>query len=138
MSFEKLLPKPDADSRPFWEGCKQHKLMFQECTACGEVRWPPSFICPQCHSPETRWIESGGRGTVYTYAVYQQAFHPAFKDKLPYVTAIVALDEGPMMITNLVGCPQESLACEMPVEVVWDDVSEEFSLPKFQPRPAEG
>jgi len=133
MPLHKLLPTPDADSKPFWEGCRDHKLRFQKCTACGEVRWPPSILCPRCHSQDTQWIESSGRGTIYTFVVYHQAFHPAFKEKLPYVVAVVQLEEGPMMITNIVGCPPESLECEMAVQVAWDDVSEEFSLPKFQP-----
>lgn len=133
MSNDKLVPTPDADSKPFWDGCREHKLLFQKCIACGDVRWPPSILCPQCHSRETQWIESNGRGTVYTYAIYHQAFHPAFMDKLPYVVAVVELDEGPMMITNIVECDHGALKCEMPVQVVWDDVSDEFSLPKFQP-----
>ena len=65
--------------------------------------------------------------------MYRQAFHPAFKDDLPYVVAIVQLEEGPMMLTNIVGCSHESPECEMPVQVVWEDVSDEFSLPKFRP-----
>ena len=131
-SMEKLLPKYDADSKPFWEGCREHRLMFQKCGACGEVRWPPSLICPHCHARETRWIESAGRGAIHTFAVYHQAFHPAFKEALPYVVAVVRLEEGPMILTNIIGSPPESLECEMPVQVVWEDVSEEFSLPKFK------
>ena len=65
--------------------------------------------------------------------VYHQAFHAAFKDKLPYVVAVVRLAEGPMLLSNIVGCPPESLACDMPVRVTWDDLSEEFSLPQFRP-----
>ena len=133
MSVEKILPAPDADSKPFWDGCREHRLKFQQCAACGEVRWPPSILCPQCHSQDTRWMEASGRGTIYTFAVYHQAFHPAFKGKLPYVVAVVKLDEGPMLLTNLVGRPPDSLACEMPVQVEWDDISEEYSLPKFRP-----
>ena len=133
MPNDNLVPTPDADSKPFWDGCRDHKLMFQKCGACGQVRWPPCILCPQCLSQETQWIEAGGRGTIYTFAVYHQAFHPAFQNKLPYVTAIVELNEGPMLLTNIVGCSPDSLECEMPVQVIWDDVSDEFSLPKFQP-----
>ena len=133
MSFDELMPTPDADSKPFWEGCRNHTLMFQKCAACGEVRWPPAILCPTCHSQDTQWIESAGRGTIYSYAVYHQVFHPAFKEKLPYVVAIVQLDEGPMLLTNIVGCSHESLECDMKVHVAWDDVSNGFSLPKFKP-----
>ena len=133
MSFHELLPVVDADSKPFWEGCREHKLRFQQCTACGLVRWPPGILCPKCHSLDTRWIESNGKGTIYTFSVYHQAFHPAFKEKLPYVVAVVELEEGPMIFSNIVGAPHESLECDMPVRVEWDDVTTEFSLPKFRP-----
>ena len=132
MSYNKPMPKPDADSKPFWEGCRNHQLMFQKCTACGHVRWPASILCPKCHSRETQWIQSKGRGTIYTYVVYHQAFDPAFKGDVPYVVAIVELEEGPMLLTNIAGCPHESLECEMRVQVTWEDVSDEISLPKFQ------
>jgi uncharacterized protein len=134
MSHDKPVPTPDADSKPFWEACRHHRLIFQKCTACDDVRWPPSILCPKCHCRDVQWIDSGGRGTVYTYAVYHQAFHPAFQDDLPYVVAVVQLKEGPMILTNIVGCPHESLDCGMPVQVVWDDISGDFSLPKFEPQ----
>jgi uncharacterized OB-fold protein len=133
MSGERILPMPDADSKPFWQGCYEHELRFQQCAACGEVRWPPSILCPGCHSQETRWIKASGRGTVYTFAVYHQAFHPSFKGRVPYVVAVVRLEEGPMLLTNIVGCPPEAVACDMPVQVAWDDLSEEYSLPQFRP-----
>ena len=134
MSIQDLIPIPDADSKPFWEGCREHKLRFQKCPSCGEVRWPPSILCPQCHERDTEWIEASGKGVLYTFTVYHQVFHPAFKGKTPYVVAIVELEEGPMIFSNIVGASPDSLACDMPLEVVWDDVTEDCSLPKFQPR----
>ena len=133
MAMPKPIPTPDADSRPFWEACRQHKLVFQKCNNCGHVRWPAAIICPQCHSQDCRWIESAGKGSVYTFTVYHQAFDPAFKDELPYVTAVVELAEGPMLLSNIVDCDRADLRCDMPVEVVWDDVSEDCTLPKFRP-----
>ena len=91
------------------------------------------MLCPQCLSRKAEWIKSGGMGTLYTFAIYHQAFHPAFAEKLPYVVGIVELEEGPMLISNIVGCSHDSLKCDMPVQVAWDDVSEECTLPKFQP-----
>ena len=91
------------------------------------------MICPDCHSSQTAWIEAGGKGTVYTYAVYRRAFHKAFKNDLPYVTAIVKLKEGPHLLTNVIGCDPDHVRCDMPVEVSWEDITEEFSLPKFRP-----
>jgi len=133
VSYKKPLPVPDADSQPFWEGCRKHRLRIQKCAECGQVRWPPSIVCPECLSQNTDWIVSGGRGKVYTYVVYHQAFHPAFEEELPYVVAVVELEEGPLILSNIVGCPHDFVKCEMPVEVTWEDITEEFSLPKFQP-----
>ena len=129
----RLVPTPDADSLPFWEACRDHRLTFQKCSDCGDVRWPPAFLCHECHSRDAEWIESGGRAKIYSYVVYHQAFHPSFKGRLPYVVAVVELDEGPMMLTNIVGCAPDSLSCDMPVQLVWDDVSDDFCLPQFTP-----
>ncbi|MBU2551861.1 MAG: Zn-ribbon domain-containing OB-fold protein [Proteobacteria bacterium] len=133
MAYEKPLPRPTSDTAPFWEACRRHELRFQKCLSCGHVRWPASILCPMCYSRETEWILSGGRGRVYTFVVYHHAFHPGFKADLPYVTAVVALEEGPRFLTNIVGCPPEAVRCEMPVEVAWEDLEEGFSLPKFRP-----
>ena len=133
MATEKPLPQVNPDTQPFWDGCKEHELRFQKCMDCGHVRWPPSMICPECHAALTEWITAGGKGAVYTYAVYHRAFHPAFKDDLPYVAAIVELEEGPHLLTNIIGCKPEAVRCDMPVKVAWEDVTDEFSLPKFKP-----
>ena len=133
MAYEKPLPQPNADDKPFWEGCKRHQLQFQKCQSCGHVRWPPSIICPMCYSSDTEWIIAGGKGEVYTFVVYHQSYHPAFEGELPYVAAIVELEEGPHILTNIVGCDPSEVKCDMPVEVAWEDITEEFSLPKFKP-----
>jgi len=133
MATEKPLPQVNPDTQPFWDGCKAHELRFQKCMDCGHVRWPPSMICPECHAAQAEWIAAGGKGAVYTYAVYHRAFHPAFKDDLPYVAAVVELEEGPHLLTNIIGCKPEAVRCDMPVVVAWEDVTDEFSLPKFKP-----
>jgi uncharacterized OB-fold protein len=133
MTYTKPLPKPNADTRIFWEQCKEHRLTFQKCNDCNHVRWPPALLCPQCHSVSHDGIVSPGRGTVYTFVVYHQAFHPAFKEDLPYVVAVIKLEEGPQIVSNIVGCDPVKVACDMPVELIWEDITDEFSLPKFQP-----
>ena len=135
MATEKPLPQVNPDTRPFWDGCRKHELRFQKCAECGHVRWPPSMICPECHTGRYIWITACGKGSVYTFAVYHQAFHPAFENDLPYVTAVVELVEGPHLLTNIVGCSTAHVRCDMPVEVVWEDVTDAFSLPKFKPIP---
>jgi len=131
--YAKPLPEVNGDNNEFWSGCKAHELRFQKCSNCGHVRWPPSILCPACHSHETDWIVSCGKGTIYSFIIYHVAYHEGFKDDVPYVVADVQLEEGPRLLTNIVDCPHENLACDMPVQVVWDDVTEEFSLPKFKP-----
>jgi uncharacterized OB-fold protein len=133
MSYDKPLPCINSDNKPFWEGCRLHELRFQQCADCGHVRWPPAIICPECHSSETAWLVSKGIGKVYTFVVYHEPFHPAFVSDLPYVVAIVALDEGPHLLTNIIDCNPEDVACDMPVMVIWEDVTDEVTLPKFKP-----
>jgi hypothetical protein len=127
------LPKINADTAAFWEGCREHELRIQKCGECGHLRWPPAFLCPRCLSGKTELVRASGRGTVYSYTVYRVAFDPAFRGDLPYVVALVALEEGPHLVTNIVGCDPSAVSCDMPVEVVWDDVTETVSLPKFRP-----
>jgi hypothetical protein len=132
-AYSKPLPKVNGDNQPFWEGCKQRELRFQQCVACGLVRWPPALLCPRCHASETAWRISGGLGKVFTFTVYHAAFHPGFAAELPYVVAVVALDEGPHLITNIVGCRPEEVKCDLRVKVVWEEVTEAITLPKFTP-----
>jgi hypothetical protein len=131
--YPKSLPNINGDNKEFWTGCKAHELRFQKCKTCGHVRWPTSFVCPMCHSRETEWIVSRGKGKVYTFIVYHVAYHPGFENDLPYVVADVELEEGPRLVTNIVGCRPGEVRCEMLVEVAWEDITEEFSLPKFKP-----
>ena len=131
MSGEVLVPQPTGDTREFWEGCKEKRLRFQQCVACGHVRWPPSNLCPVCHSFETKWIEASGKGKIHTFTVYHMAFHPAWKDKTPYITAVVELKEGPKLLTNIVDADPSQLTCDMPVEVVWEGAGEYF-VPRFR------
>ncbi|MBC8466473.1 MAG: OB-fold domain-containing protein [Deltaproteobacteria bacterium] len=136
--YGKPLPRINADTSPFWEGCKNHELRFQKCNGCEHVRWPPSLICPNCLSKEATWIRSCGKGTVYTFVIYRRAFHKAFSKDIPYVTASIRLEEGPRILSNVVGCPPDKVACDMLVEVTWEDINEEFSLPKFKPLDQKG
>jgi uncharacterized OB-fold protein len=133
MMHKKPLPQIGPDTKAFWEGCRQHEIRIQKCGDCGHLRWPPSFLCPNCLSRNTQSVTASGRGNVYSYIVYQVAYDPAFKEDLPYVVALVALEEGPHLLTNIVGCDPHAVSCDMAVEVVWDDVTETVSIPKFRP-----
>ncbi len=133
VQYNKPLPNVNGDSKEFWAGCKAHELRFQKCQACGHVRWPPSIICPRCYSNDTKWMVAEGKGRVYSFAVYHMAYHPGFENDLPYVVADVELEEGPRLFTNIVGCGPTEVKCDMLVEVAWEDITAEFSLPKFRP-----
>jgi uncharacterized OB-fold protein len=135
MEQQRPLPNPNADTRTFWEGCRTHQLRFQRCGQCGHVRWPPSVLCSRCHSLAHEWILACGRGKVYTYAVYHQAFHPAFQKELPYAVAVIELEEGPRILSNIVGCDHRQVRCGMDVEVVWEERTEGFRIPRFTPIP---
>ena len=132
MEHVRPFPKPNSDTRPFWNGCRQHQLRFQKCKDCSHVRWPPSVICPMCYSDHTGWIVASGKGKIFSFVIYHQAFHSAFESDLPYVVAIVELEEGPRLLTNIIGCSHDALRCDIPVKVTWEDITEDFSLPKFQ------
>lgn len=131
--YNKPLPLVNEENKPFWEYCKKHELRMQKCTRCGHIRFPVSILCPGCHSLDSQWVKLSGKGSIYSFTVYRVAYHPAFEDDIPYVLAIIQLAEGPRMESNIVGCPPEDVRIEMPVEVAFDDITSEISLPKFKP-----
>ena len=134
--YKKPLPRVDEESKGFWEACQRHELYVQRCRGCGAFRQYPRAVCPTCLSSDTDWVLSSGRGTVYTYTVTYQNLAPGFREELPYVMAYVELDEGVRLLSNIVGCAPDALRIGMPVEVVFEDVTAEVTLPKFKPADA--
>jgi len=132
--IEKPLPAVTEDGAPFWDGCRAGELRAQRCDACGRLRWPPSVLCPHCLAEGGRWIALSGRGTVWSFIVVHRPQHPAFFDVVPYNVAIVELDEGIRLHANVVGCANEDLRVGLPVEVVFERVNDEVTLPRFRPR----
>ena len=133
FQIEKPLPAVTEDGAPYWEACRQGRLEVQRCAACGHLRWPPSVLCPRCLADDTAWVPLSGRGTIYSYIIVHRPQHPAFFDDVPYNVAIVELEEGIRMHTNIVGCSNEALRIGLPVEVVFQKLTDELSLPKFRP-----
>lgn len=129
----KPLPVSTEWSRPFWEGARQHKLLLKKCARCGHIDHPPYLFCTECMAEEHEWIEASGKGTLYSYAVNTFGVPFPFWDDMPYVLAIIDLDEGPRVISNIVECDLERLENQMKLEVVFDDVSPEVTLPKWKP-----
>ena len=127
------VPQPESDF--YWEKCKAHELWLRHCRACDSTYFYPRDICPGCFSRDTDWIQSTGRGTLYTFAIVHRGPTPPFAAATPYVVAMVELEGGARMPTNLVEVEPEpsAIKCGMAVELVWDDLTENISLPKFRP-----
>jgi len=133
--YRKPLPTPSPEAQRYWEGCKNHELWIPFCRSCQSFYFYPRAFCPQCFSWDIEWRRTSGLGKIYTFAIQHRAWHPGWSAEVPYVTALVVLEEGPRLYTNIVGVDADPkhIRCDMPVEVVFDDVSEEISLPKFRP-----
>jgi uncharacterized OB-fold protein len=129
------LPRIDEESRGYWEALARHELYVQECGECRLRRFPPRAVCPACCSPSITWIRCAGRGTVYSFTVTHQNQAPGFRERLPYVLAVVELEEGVRLMTNVVGCAPAAVRIGMPVEVEWEDVTPEVAVALFRPRP---
>lgn len=127
-----MNPKPliDDDSRPFWEGAKNHKLMIQKCEDCNKYIFYPRIICPHCFSEHVTWVEASGQGRIHSYTVVHRAA-PPFKEETPYVVAIIELNEGVRMASRVIG-EQEKILIDKPVSVVYEKIDEEVTLPYFQ------
>jgi hypothetical protein len=132
--YLKPLPYADAESRPYWEFCRKHELRMQSCAECGEMRFPPRPMCPRCQSMQDAWVRLSGRGTIYSWIVVHPPVLPAFAGDAPYSVVLVQLDEDPRLrlVGNVVDVPIEELAEGIPVEVVFDDVTGEITLPKWR------
>ncbi len=131
--MQRPVPYPSPETQPFWDGCKRHELTLPYCTKCEAFFFYPRQFCPACFSWEIEWRPCSGKGRLFTFAIQFRAQMPGFTP--PYVTAVVQLDEGPRMMTNLIGIDPmpENIHCGMPVEVTWEDVNDEITLPMFKP-----
>ena len=132
-TYRKPLPRIDEESRGWWEALGRHELYVQRCRDCDTLRLPPRAVCPVCLSSAVVWERASGRGTVYSFTVTHQNQAPGFREELPYVLAVVELEEGPRLVTNVVGCAPDEVRIGMAVEVTFDDVTPEVTLPKFRP-----
>jgi uncharacterized protein len=134
MNADVTKPVPDLDDpemSPFWRATRRHELTAQKCTSCGALRFPALPICPSCLERGSEWVPVSSLGTVWSFAIYHRAFHPGFKDDVPYVVAIVENEDGLHYPGNIVG-RRDRLSVGAPVHVVFEDVSEGFTLPKWE------
>jgi uncharacterized OB-fold protein len=137
MTDAKPIPAITPNLAPFFAGAKRHELVIQKCSDCGTYRFPPRELCSSCLSNASTWEKVSGNGEVFSFTIMHQVYHPGFAGEVPYAVVLVQLDEGPRITSNLVGVPPDKIRIGMPVKAVFEDVSDELTLPKFAPRTRE-
>ena len=135
QAYNKPIPVPQGESDVYWQKAKEHELWLRSCNECGGAYFYPRDISPCCFSKDTTWVRASGKATLFTYAIVERAPHPGFVPDVPFVTAIVELEEGPKMATNIVmdEPTPEKLQIGMALEVVFEDINDSLALPKFAP-----
>ncbi len=131
---ERLAPSMTADSQFFWDGVREHRLLIQRCAGCGALRHPPRPMCPRCQSLEWDTVEATGRGTVYSFVIPHHPPLPWFPE--PYVVALVDLEEGTRLVSNVVGIAPDAVTIGLPVQVRYEHFEGDVVLPLFEPREA--
>lgn len=132
-TYDKPLPVIDPGSRPFWDATREHRLSIPKCRACGEYHFYPRELCPHCHSDDLEWTDVSGKGEIYSFTIARKPAGPVYAADVPYIIAMIALDEGPRMLTNLVVDDVETVQIGDRVAVKFEDVTDEVTLPKFAP-----
>ena len=131
---EMPVPLVEPLTEPYWAAAREGRLVIQRCTDCGAHRHLPHVLCPACGSTACDWDTSAGRGTVFTYTVVTHPVHAAVTDVVPYAVVVVELDDcgNVLMPSNVVDCPPDAVHVGMPVEVVFDRVTDEIAIPRFR------
>jgi len=129
----RILPEPTPETQHFWDGCKEGELRLQRCAECNHTYFPPRPFCPKCISADVKVYKASGKATLYSYIINHRP-RPDM-GTAPHSIAVVELEEGPRMMTNIVDCPQtpEALVLDMPLQVTFLKASDDISLPLFQP-----
>jgi len=136
--YLKPLPYADAETRPYWEWAKKHELRMQRCADCRQIRFPPGPMCPACNSMRDEWVRMQGTGTIYSWIVVHPPVLPAFAADAPYSVVLVQLDDDPTLrlVGTVIDIANDELAAGIPVEVVFDDVTPDVTLPRWRRRTA--
>ncbi|MDA8359983.1 MAG: Zn-ribbon domain-containing OB-fold protein [Actinomycetota bacterium] len=125
------LPTPEGDTLEFWEAARNGRLLIKHCGACGAYSYYPRPFCPECWNEEVEWHEASGDATLYSWSVIYNNDQPPFRDRVPYVAAVVDLAEGPRMMTNVVDTPFDQLSVGMPLRVTFMVISDDYTIPVF-------
>ncbi|CAB3846352.1 Zn-ribbon domain-containing OB-fold protein [Achromobacter anxifer] len=129
---QRPLPQPTRITQPYWDAAKEHRLVVQQCACCKTRQFYPREFCAACLSDDIEWIECGGLGTVYTYTINRRPSNAALSGKVPYVVAMIDLDEGVRMMANIVDSPPEAVRIGSRVRVCFEQASDEITLPQFR------
>ena len=132
VEYTKPLPEITDENREFWAGCQRHELLFQQGADCGHYRHTGP-ACTECWSADSKWTPASGKGVVYSWIEVHQRYNRAFEEDLPYNVAIIELEEGPRVTASVTVSGDQDIQASMPVEVVWDDVTDEVTLPRLAP-----
>ena len=128
------IPPTSALTQPYWDAARRGQMAVQRCEQCGHRPFPPRATCPSCGASTLSWSPVSGRATVYSYTIAHRSPHPAFAGQLPLVVAIVELEEGPRMFTNIVGCDPADVEVGMAVEAAFEPIDDtDMLLPVFTP-----
>ena len=133
MQNRRPMPVIYPENTPFFEALKKHELHIQRCKDCKEFYFYPRTQCPHCLSENTEWVKVSGKGKVYSFTICERPGNPAFANDTPYNVAIIELNEGVRMMSQVIDCENKDIKCDMPVEVVFKDTTPEISLPYFRP-----
>ncbi|ODT38279.1 MAG: hypothetical protein ABS55_01070 [Lautropia sp. SCN 70-15] len=127
------LPSPvvNPDSAPYWNAAREGKLLVRKCRACGEFHFMPRYLCPKCWSHDLDWVEATGKGVVHSFSIVRRAPAAAFGDRVPYVVALIDLEEGPRMMANVVGEGALDTRIGDEVRVVFEDRGDGARIPQF-------
>lgn len=138
MTTENSLPVPvaNADSLPYWNAAREGRLVIRKCKACAELHFMPRHLCPHCWSDELEWVDAQGTGSIHSFSIVRRASDPAFASLVPYVIALIELDEGPRMMANILGADALSAAIGDRVQVTFESRGEAAKLPQFTRVPA--
>jgi uncharacterized OB-fold protein len=131
-AYKRPLPRRRGFAGEFYDFCKKHELRFQRCTDCGTWRHVPRDMCAQCGSFNWEWAQSSGKGKLFSWTTAVQPMLPQFTDLVPYSPVVIEMDEGVRLVSWLTNVPPEELRLGLPVEVAFDDVTAEVTLPKFK------
>ena len=132
----KPVPAITPNMAEFFEGARQGQLLIQKCDQCGTLRFPAYELCSNCLSTRSHWAPVSGRGEIYSYNIMHQVYHPGFAAEVPYAVVVVELEEKCKFVSNLLGVKPHEIKIGMPVEVTFEKLSDEVTIPKFRPRTA--